>query len=128
MFDAHPPFQIDGNFGGAAGIAEMLLQSHAGEIAVLPAWPKDAWPTGSVEGLRARGGLQADLTWENGQPKSAVLTALADGTHTIRPPAGCRIASVDIVSPGGGTNSSPTDGKLAEVTLAKGARCEITFR
>ena len=82
MFDAHPPFQIDGNFGGAAGIIEMLVQSRIGRLRLLPALPRH-WPSGRVSGVRARGGLELAMTWADGELAEATLTALRVGTTRV---------------------------------------------
>lgn len=95
LLDTHPPFQIDGNFGGTAGVAEMLLQSHSGEVALLPALPS-AWPSGQVRGLRARGGLEIDLAWRQGRVAVATLNARVPGRHRIRLAHGERVRKVQI--------------------------------
>ena len=83
LWDTHPPFQIDGNFGGTAGITEMLLQSHMGFIQLLPALP-DAWKDGSIQGVCAKGNFEIGIIWKDGLLKEATLLSKAGQNCTVK--------------------------------------------
>lgn len=115
LFDLHPPYQIDGNFGAVSGITEMLMQSHSGEVSVLPSLPASRWPTGSISGLRARGGFEIGVEWRDGTLRLATVRSLRGQRVRVRTPV-----QVDVV-PRGNLDLQRPEPNVVEFDTVKSA-------
>ncbi len=123
LFDIHPPFQIDGNFGGIAGITEMLIQSHLGTpddriVELLPALP-DEWDKGSIKGIKARGGFTFDIEWENGAVKKTKITSDTDRILSLKLNSRTPLPKT--------SKTFETDGNIIKMQFTKGEKAEFTF-
>ena len=123
LFDAHPPFQIDGNFGATAGITEMLLQSHTGEISLLPALPGE-WSEGQIKGIKARGNFTVDMSWTKNKLSQAVIYSGSGGACRLRTSVLVKVIGVSS-KPASGDNANPLTVKQGKIKYNKNDQAKL---